>query len=130
MDDAGEQALEGGVLFGEGEVGPDLGGGIAQPHGVDIACDDEGVGLALEGAGADGGVERVGEAVLEHPGEFGVGDEFFDFEDAGFDGGAGEFALGEGRALGGVGVVREQVRGGEGEGCGGGEEGAASGGHG
>ena len=46
-DEAAEEVAEFGAVFGEGDVGPDLVGGIAEPHGVDVAGDDEGVGRRL-----------------------------------------------------------------------------------
>ena len=99
VDDAGQHALQLGVLLGQRQVGPDLGGGIAQPHGVDIAGDDEGVRFAIQLAGTDRGVERIGKAVLEEPRQFRIGDGLLNLQDAALHGGAGEFALRERRTL-------------------------------
>ena len=56
------------VALGKLYVGPHLRCRVAQPHGVYVARVDEGVLLAVLGIGeVDGGVERVREAVLEHP---------------------------------------------------------------
>ena len=93
-DDAFDERRELFVLARERQIGPDLRGGVAQPHGVDVAGNDEGVGLAFEGAGKDGGVERVGEAVAEHQAQLGIGDVRANAGDGGLDGGAGEAALG------------------------------------
>ena len=69
-------------------VGPDLGAGVAEPHGMDVARIDERVvetvlALVLE---MDGGVERVREAVAEHPGQFGVGKHPLDLGNGLLDG--------------------------------------------
>lgn len=93
-DDPFEQGTEAGVLFGEREIRPDLRGGIAQPHGGDVAGDDGGVGLALESAGLDGGVESVGEAVGEERGEGWVGDAGLGGEEELLDGFGVEAAVG------------------------------------
>ena len=74
VDDASEQVAQAWVGGGEREVGPDLGGGVAQPHGLDVAGEHGGVGPAVEGAGLDGGVEGVGVAVDEELAELRVGD--------------------------------------------------------
>ena len=73
MDHTGQQISQLPVVTRQRQVGPDLGGGIAQPHRVDIAGDHEGVRLAFQVAGAHGGVERIRKAVLEKPGELRVG---------------------------------------------------------
>src|SRR6202000_610395 len=78
VDEAAEEVAKFWALGGEGDVGPDLVGGVAEPHGVDVAGDDEGVGFVggggVGGGEGDGGIEGVGEAIGEEPGEFGVGD--------------------------------------------------------
>ena len=98
-DDAFEEAAEGLVVGGHGEIGPDLGGGVAEPHGGDVAGEDGGVGVAFEGAGLDGGVEGVGEAVGEEGGEGGVWDEGGSFGDVGVYGGAAELCGPGGRGV-------------------------------
>ena len=56
------------VALSQLHVGPHLRCRVAQPHGVYVARVDEGVLLAVRCIGeVDGGVERVREAVLEHP---------------------------------------------------------------
>jgi len=97
-DEAFEQFAEFGVFFGERQIGPHLGGGVAEPHRIDVAGDDVGVGLAFVGAGEDGGVESVGKAVFEDGGECGVGDAVLEARNESLNGGAGEVAVGEGGA--------------------------------
>ena len=53
--------------------------------------------MVLECAGKDGGIEGVGEAVLKHDGQGGVGDAALNALDGLLDRGAGEVALGLGR---------------------------------
>ena len=56
------------VALSQLHVGPHLRRRVAQPHGVYVARVDEGVLIAVRSVGeVDGGVERVREAVLEHP---------------------------------------------------------------
>jgi hypothetical protein len=111
VDKAGVKALEVRVLLSKLEVRPNLAGGVAEPHSVDVAGDDEGVGLAVYGAGIDGGIEGVGVAVLEHARELGVGDLSLDAGDKRFDGGRRELARGDRRAAcGGLGCERERRR--------------------
>ena len=64
-DRAFEQNTKRLILFGQWKVGPDLGRGVAQPHGIDVAGNDIGVGLAVKRAGKDRGVEGIGKAVLK-----------------------------------------------------------------
>ena len=109
-----EHGLQPGVVLGEWQVRPDLSRGIAQPHGVDIASDDERVGLAVERPIANRGVERVGEAVLEEPGQFGIGKGGLDLSDFGLDGIAGEFTVRERWAAGRVGFRSTRGQGGSG----------------
>ena len=104
-DEAAEEVAEFWAFFGEGQIGPDLVGGIAEPHGVDVAGDDKSVGLAAPprsviGGELHGGVEGVGEAVGEEPCEFGVFDLGGGFGDDGFDHRGGEGAFVGRRALG------------------------------
>ena len=72
VDDAGQHLLQLRVFVSQLYVGPYLGTRVAQPHGVDVAGVYKGVVVAVE---VYGGVERVGETVLEHPGEAGVGEQ-------------------------------------------------------
>ena len=44
---------------------------VSQPHGVDVAGDDEGIRLAVHQTEVHRGVQRVWITVLEHPREFG-----------------------------------------------------------
>ena len=86
-DDAFEHLFQLRALVGQLDVGPDLCTRIAQPHGMDVAGVDEGVGFSVAFAVVYGGVQRVGEAVFEHPGQFGVGEHLLDPFDFCFDGG-------------------------------------------
>ena len=101
-DEAMEEEFEAGAVVGELDVGPDLVGGVAEPHGVDVAGDDEGVGFAggrFFGEG-DGGVKGVGEAIDEELAEVAVGDFLGGVRDDVFDERGGEAALGGRGALG------------------------------
>jgi len=71
-----EEVAQVSAVFGEGEIRPNLVGGITQPHGVDVAGDDEGVraASAIIRRMGDGGVEGVGEAIGEEPRELGIAD--------------------------------------------------------
>ncbi len=89
-----EQPAKLGVLAGQMHVGLELGRAVAQPHRIDVAGDDERIGLTAHLAREDRGVERVGIAVLEQPGELGVADLRLHPRDLGLDGLAGEAALG------------------------------------
>src|SRR3546814_6956646 len=60
---------------------------------MDVAGQHERIGPAVDRAGLDRGVERVGIAILEQPGEFGIGDRRLHALDLGLDRGAGEVAL-------------------------------------
>ena len=80
------------------QIGPDLRAGIPQPHSVDVAGDDEGIPRLL--VVFDGGVDGVGEAVGEHPGELGVGQFGAELGYGAFDGFGAEAALFGGGAVG------------------------------
>ena len=73
-DDALKQRAQGLIVGGQRQVGPNLRRGVAQPHGGDVAGEDNGVGFALKGAGFYRGVERIGKAVHKQCGERGIGD--------------------------------------------------------
>ena len=68
-DNARQHAAQVLVLIGQLEIGPHLRTGVAEPHGMDISGVDKCVGLPvfLVLAEMDGGVQRVGKAVSEHP---------------------------------------------------------------
>lgn len=72
-----------GVLGYKIDVGPNLIGAVSQPHGVDIAGDDEGVRVLgiVKVVFEDSRVERIGEGVDEGVLEFGVFDFFCDVPD-------------------------------------------------
>ncbi len=65
-------------MAGQGDIGLHLCRRITQPECLDIAGDDEGVGLAVAGAGGDGGVQRVRIAVFKQPSQFRVSNLGFD----------------------------------------------------
>ena len=72
QDGAAHHAAHFLVVLGKLHVGPHLCAAVAQPHGVYVAGVDEGVVIAVVGgAVVHGGVEGVGEAVAEHPGQVG-----------------------------------------------------------
>ena len=80
IDDPGDHVAEILILGGELYVRPDLGAGIAEPHGRNVACVDEGTEIpVLIFPEMDGGVEGVGEAIAEHPAEFRIGEQGLDF---------------------------------------------------
>ena len=94
-DNAANEMTQGFVLVHIAEIGPNLCGAVAQPHGFDVAGNDEGVVVAAFVAVPDGRVERVGEAVDEHPIELGIdgGQLLLEVEDLLFDGFATEESL-------------------------------------
>ena len=75
QDDPLQHLLQVLVLRRELDVGEPLGTRVAEPHGMDVARVDERVGQAVVAllVEVDGGVEGVGEAVDEHPGQTQVG---------------------------------------------------------
>ena len=97
-DDAADHLPQLVVFTGVRQVGPDLRGGVAEPHGVDVAGVDEGVVVAVDGAEMDGRVERVGEAVFKHPRQLLVRERAFDAHDFFLYGFRGKEPLGEGGA--------------------------------
>ncbi len=133
LDQPLEQSLELRVLRDEMDIGLHLRRTVAQPHRLDIAGDDEGVGAAVERARLDRRVERVRIAIFEQPGEFGVGDLRLHARDLGLDRGAGEGAFaGRGalaREAAGRGARGDGHRGGERQCAGAGHDLAAIGGH-
>jgi hypothetical protein len=102
-DQPDEDAAQAGILRREVHIGLHLRRTVAQPQRLDIAGDDERIGLApgfaIARADLDRGVERVGVAILEQPGEFGVGDLRLHAHDLGLDRGADEAALRARRSL-------------------------------
>ena len=111
VDHAGQHPLQLWVLFHQGQVGPHLGRGIAQPHSVDVAGDHERVRLAIQFPGADRGVQGIRETVLEHPPQLRISDGSLHFFDAVLHRGARELALRQRRPLAGESGVRGQAGG-------------------
>ena len=93
-DDAGNQLLQGGILLHQRQVGINLGRAVALPHRVDVAGDDVGVGLAVHRLKIDGGIQRIGETIPEHPCQFPVADGRLNLLNRSFHGHTLEFALG------------------------------------
>ena len=86
-DNARQHAAQVLVLIGQLEIGPHLRTGVAEPHGMDIARVNDRIVLAVGVlAGADRRVERIGEAVLQHPRQLGVGQHALDAGDLLFHG--------------------------------------------
>ena len=101
VDDARDHLPEGVVLAHEGEVGPDLGAGVAEPHGRDVAGVDVGVGPSVLILGVmDGGVQGVREALPEHLLQLGMGNLRGDGFRGRIDGWGDEGALLHGRTVG------------------------------
>ena len=73
------------VFLCERYVGPYLSARITQPHSVNISCINECIVVAVDGAVMDGGIERVREAVFEHPCQLRVSQQFFDTDNLFFD---------------------------------------------
>ena len=93
VDDARNKGLQVLILLHKGKVRPHLRGAIPQPHGVDIAGNNEGVGLSVLLGEVYGTVERVGEAVAEEPGYLLVGNLRLHLLDGTLDGRARKVAL-------------------------------------
>ncbi len=87
------------VFFHQGEIGPYLRGGIAQPHRVDVARDDERIGLPIDYLEIDGRIQRVRKTVLEHPRELLIADGRLHLGDRALDGRAREVTLRQWRTL-------------------------------
>ena len=60
------------IFVGEFNMGENLCRRVAQPHGVDVACQDESIGFAVQHLMFAGGIQRIRETVFEHPGQFRV----------------------------------------------------------
>ena len=58
-------------------VRPDLCSGITQPHGMNIACVNKSVGLAICCAVMNGCFQGIGETIFEHPCQFLIGKQLF-----------------------------------------------------
>jgi len=71
--------------FASGTYGQTCADESRKPHRTDITGDDETVGLTIYDTVLDGGVQGVRVAVLEQPGEFGIGDVFLYRSDGCFD---------------------------------------------
>ena len=95
-DDAFEELAEFVIRAGKRKIGPDLRGGVAQPHRRDVAGKDCRIGLSFKLAEGDCGVERVWQAVGKHLGEDGIADALAGCDDVGVDGGAAKLAIGRG----------------------------------
>ena len=93
-----EQRAQARIAPGERHIGMELCRAVAQPHRIDIAGDDERVGLAVDDAHAHRRVERVGVAIGEHPRDFRIADACRHAHDLGLDRGADEASFAGRRA--------------------------------
>ena len=74
VDDTGNQQAQRLVFSAQADIGPHLGTGIAQPHRMDITRIDKGLGRAVAVfPEMHRGIQGVGEAIAEHPGQGRVG---------------------------------------------------------
>ena len=97
QNDAGDELLQLGVLVDQAQIGPHLGAGIPQPHGMDVTRIYKGVVVTHR---MDRGVKRVGKTIGKHPGQPVVFKELGHFLDFRFNGGGDEKSLTGRRALG------------------------------
>ncbi len=97
-DDARDHAAQLLVLRSQLHVGPHLRPGVAEPHGMNVARIDHRVvpALLVLAGPAHRRIERIGEAVLEHPRQPGVGEHALDAGDFGLYGLGSEEPLGLG----------------------------------
>ena len=70
---SGQHFLQFRILIGQLYVGPHLRTGIPQPHGMDITRVHEGVVRPVE---VDGRIQRIREAILKHPCQFRIRQQF------------------------------------------------------
>ena len=77
IDDASYQLLQRFVFLDQRQVWPDLSGAVAQPHGINVASDDIGVGFAINDFKFNGGIEGIGKTIFKQPGQFWISDLFF-----------------------------------------------------
>ena len=111
-DQPAEQQRQLRIAAHEGQVRPQLGRRIAQPQARNIAGDHERIGLARNLAHEHRGVERVGQAVLEQPGQFRIGDQRGNAGELGLDRRTDEPPRGGRRTLGWehrLGLLRAQL---------------------
>ena len=109
MDDPVDHPVQPGVVRDRREIGPDLRARVTQPHGLDVAGQDERVGSPVGAAGDDRRVERIGQGPFEQPSKASIGDPEGRVPDAPFDGLTAERPVGRRRALPGVGPHRTGV---------------------
>ena len=100
MKHAFDEGFYFGVAVDKAQIRPHLIGGIAQPHGVDVAGNDKRIGTTLFILrGCHGGIERVGKTVGKKPRQFRVAQRLAHFGNRVFDDGAGKTAFFQRRAL-------------------------------
>ncbi|RZK16817.1 MAG: metal-independent alpha-mannosidase, partial [Hymenobacter sp.] len=92
-DNARHELAQGRVLGHELQIRPYLGRAVAQPHGVEVAGNDVGIGPALAHAEGGGSVEGVGKAIAKQPAQLGVLHRSAKFRDGGLHGPAAKAAL-------------------------------------
>ena len=72
---------------------------VAQPHGMNITCDDKGIWFTIPFLMLTGGIQRIGETVFEHPSQFWVLQLSLGFPDSLFDSLRGELPFIRSRTL-------------------------------
>lgn len=72
-DHSGKHGLQLRILVRKADIGPHLRPGVPEPHGVEIARIYDRILAVVRPVIADRGIERVREAVFEHPGQLAVG---------------------------------------------------------
>src|SRR3954469_21035578 len=65
IDHPGKQRAQFRIILRQWQVWPDLCRRVAEPHGRDVAGDDERVWLAVRGADPHSRIESIGETVFE-----------------------------------------------------------------
>ena len=73
------------IFVGELNMRENLCRRVAQPHGVDVTCKDERVGLAVYHLMFASRIECIGKAVFEHPSQFRIFQLCFGSLDSPFD---------------------------------------------
>ena len=93
LDEAVEQPAQRCILGRQMDIGLQLRRTVAQPHRIDVAGDDERVGLSVDRPQFSRGVERVGIAIFKQPADLRVRDLRLHPRDLGLDRRAGEASL-------------------------------------
>ena len=94
VDYTSDQFLKFFVSFRQRQIRPNLGCTVAQPHGVNITRNDISVGFAINHFKLHRSVECIGETIFKQPGEFRVGNLFFELYNSRLYGCTAELAIG------------------------------------